>query len=69
MCKEYSRAETERVGKAIYDAYQLGGSKKLKVSLEQNGLEDSFYLYRTRDKDEVFPCGNFRYGVYEAISL
>lgn len=44
-----------RVGKAIYDAYQLGGSKKLKVSLEQNGLEDSFYLYRTRDKDEVFP--------------
>lgn len=44
-----------RMAKVLYDACQLGGSKAFKRALKENGLDEDFYLYRLRGRDEVLP--------------
>ena len=44
-----------RVGQALYDAHREGGPKAFRRALKALGLKEEFYLYRPREKEEVFP--------------
>lgn len=44
-----------RIGEVLYAAHQSGGSKAFKKALKEQGLADSFYLYRQRSEEEILP--------------
>jgi radical SAM superfamily enzyme YgiQ (UPF0313 family) len=44
-----------RVGQALYDAHRAGGPKAFRCSLKALGLQEEFYLYRQRTREEIFP--------------
>ncbi len=52
-----------RVAKALYDAFQGGGSKAFWRAMKKNGLDIDFYLYRRRAEHEVFPWDTIDVGV------
>lgn len=52
-----------RVGEAILKAHELGGAKAFKRVLRECGLQAEDYLYRDREKDEVFPWACLDMGV------
>ena len=52
-----------RVGEALYLACERGGSKAFKRALKMCKLDPSFYLYRERGEDEVFPWEMLDMGV------
>ena len=43
------------IASVLLTAYEAGGAKHFKQSFKSAGLDDDFYLYRERNKDEVFP--------------
>lgn len=43
-----------KISNVLYDAHKMGGIKSFKKAMKINGLDDSFYLYRTREKLEIF---------------
>ncbi len=44
-----------RVGEALYAAHVSGGAKSFRRTMKERGLDPSFYLYREREDDEIFP--------------
>lgn len=44
-----------RLAKVLYDACQAGGSKAFKRAMKENGLDEGFYLYRMRGREEILP--------------
>lgn len=44
-----------RLGEVLISAIEAGGSKAFIRALKNIGLTEDFYLYRTRDRQEVFP--------------
>lgn len=44
-----------RIAEALHDAHHMGGSKAFKKAMKKNALSETFYLYRNRGEDEVFP--------------
>ncbi len=51
-----------RLGKIIYEAYKAGGSKQFRKILQEHGLDESFYLYNTREKTDVLPWDTLHMG-------
>lgn len=43
-----------KISNVLYDAHKLGGIKSFKKAMKINGLDESFYLYRTREELEIF---------------
>ena len=52
-----------RVGEALLDASEAGGSKAFKRAMKERGLDMATYLYRERREDEVFPWDRIDIGV------
>ncbi len=52
-----------RIGQVIYEAYKEGGAKAFFRAMKHQGLSDEMYLFRRRDKDEVFPWQMLDMGV------
>lgn len=44
-----------RLGEVLFDAMEEGGAKAFLRALKNAGLREDFYLYRERDKEEIFP--------------
>ena len=52
-----------RVGEALLTAAEMGGSKSFGRVMKSMGLDMDAYLYRKREKDEVFPWERIDVGV------
>ena len=44
-----------RLGEVLLSAVEAGGAKAFMRALKAAGLKEEFYLYRMREKEEVFP--------------
>ena len=44
-----------RLGEVLMTSWQNGGSKAFRRAMKEHGFDEDFYLYRTRQKDELFP--------------
>lgn len=44
-----------QIGKVLYTAHLGGGSKAFKRAMKENNCDEAFYLYRRREKMEIFP--------------
>lgn len=51
-----------RVGKALCDAHRMGGAKAFRKAMKENQMDEDFYLYRWREKDEIFPWDTLHMG-------
>lgn len=52
-----------RVAKALCEAHKNGGAKSFKRAMKDSGLKMDFYLYREREKEEIFPWDTLDIGV------
>lgn len=53
-----------RLGSALLTAYRLGGYKYFKRAMREHNLQEEFYLYRTRDEEEIFPWSHLNMGFH-----
>ncbi|MBP2630889.1 MAG: hypothetical protein H6Q70_1517 [Firmicutes bacterium] len=52
-----------KISNVLYDAHKLGGIKTFKKAMKKNELDESFYLYRTREELEIFAWDKLDMGV------
>lgn len=52
-----------RLGALLLAAHKRGGVKGWKAALRETGVDEAFYLYRRREKDELFPWDCLDIGV------
>lgn len=52
-----------KISNVLYDAHKLGGIKSFKKAMKKNELDESFYLYRTREELEIFAWDKLDMGV------
>jgi radical SAM superfamily enzyme YgiQ (UPF0313 family) len=53
-----------KLGKVLVSAYRSGGSWTVwRKALAEEGLDFEFYVYRVRDKEEIFPWDHLDWGV------
>nr|WP_122627203.1 TIGR03960 family B12-binding radical SAM protein [Lucifera butyrica] len=52
-----------RLSAVLLSAQQKGGSKGFKAAMKEQGLEESFYLYRERKTDETLPWSLLNMGL------
>ena len=55
-----------KIAAVIYAAHQMGGSKAFKRAMKAAGLRMEDYLYRSRDKEEIFPWDTLDMGFQRA---
>ncbi|MEG6585963.1 TIGR03960 family B12-binding radical SAM protein [Dendrosporobacter sp. 1207_IL3150] len=51
-----------RLGSVLMQSHKLGGSKHFKKVLKEHNLQEEFYLYRTRTREEKFPWQTMNIG-------